>query len=315
MTEPVPLNPAQLRTLDMLRRGSEPVVFDPGLAVELRETMHEALAHFGDRLDGDTLYITKHTLAAIHGCESNFLAPDSFAWSAANANGQVAHRAIQLLLNWRGEPAPRLLVDEALARLINDDRDLGRWIASIGPADESDLRGQSVERLAKFMESFPPLPLSANPQTESASQFPVDGPILLRARVDLVLGRPQGNESRKLIIDLKTGRFSHRHREDLRFYALIETLVRGVPPRRLATYYLDAAEPIIEDVTEGLLRAALQRTLDGIHRIIQLRREKHTPTRMTGPTCRWCPVAADCGEGQAYLRGDDPLEASEIELS
>ena len=87
------------------------------------------------------------------------------------------------------------------------------------------------------------------------------------------MGRPEGRESRKVIIDLKTGRVSQRHREDLRFYALVETLVRDVPPRKLATFYLDSAQPIVEDVTEGVLRTALRRTLDGIHRLIQLQVE------------------------------------------
>ena len=120
------------------------------------------------------------------------------------------------------------------------------------------------------------------------------------------MGRPQGRESRKLIIDLKTGRVSARHREDLRFYALVETLVRDVPPRLLATFYLDSAEPVVEHVNEGVLRAALRRTLDGINALVELQVEGRTPVKRTGPTCRWCPLSADCAEGQAYLRGDDP---------
>ena len=57
-----------------------------------------------------------------------------------------------------------------------------------------------------------------------------------------MIGRPAGDESRKVIIDLKTGRPNARHRQDLGFYALLETLARGVPPRKLATFYLDASE-------------------------------------------------------------------------
>ncbi|HRE02145.1 MAG TPA: hypothetical protein PLV68_12655, partial [Ilumatobacteraceae bacterium] len=72
----------------------------------------------------------------------------------------------------------------------------------------------------------------------------------------------EGRESRKLIVDLKTGRVHSRHREDLRFYALVETLSRQVPPRKLASFYLDAGEPVVEDVTEALLRSTLRRTLD-----------------------------------------------------
>ncbi len=299
------LNPAQLRTLDLLRRSADPLVFDPELVVELRETMLEALAHFADRLDGDTLFVTKHTLASVHGCEANFMVPDDFAWSPAAARGQVAHKAIQLMLNWRGEPTPRALVDDALARLADGDDHFGRWIAGLSPGDEAELRGFAVERVTNFSEAFPPLDWRSNPKTEAAAQFPVDGPILLRARVDLTLGKIEGQESRRVIVDLKTGRVTPRHREDLRFYALVESLVWHVPPRKLATFYLDSAEPMVEEVTEGVLRAAVQRTLDGIHRIVQLRREGHQPGRRAGPTCRWCQLASDCAEGRQYLDGGD----------
>jgi CRISPR/Cas system-associated exonuclease Cas4 (RecB family) len=156
------------------------------------------------------------------------------------------------------------------------------------------------------MESFPPLDRRANPVTEAAARWPNDGPILLQARVDLMIGRPSGHESRKVIIDLKTGRPNVRHRQDLGFYALLETLARGVPPRKLATFYLDAAEAQAEDVSERLLRSAVRRTLDGINAIVELESEGRPPVRRPGVTCRWCPLADNCDDGQAYLhRSDD----------
>jgi hypothetical protein len=305
MEEPPQLNPAQQRTLALLRRSAEATVFDTGFVDDLRGEATEAFAHFSERLDGHTLFITKHTLNSVHDCEVHFLAPDDFEWTPARAHGQVAHRAIQLMINWRGEPSPRELVDEALARLADEERDFGRWVAALSPGDEADLRGRAVERVTKFMETFPPLEMRFNPATEAAAQWPLDHPILLRARVDLVIGRPQGRESRKVIIDFKTGRVAARHREDLRFYALVETLVREVPPRKLATFYLDAAEPIVEDVNEGVLRTALRRTLDGIHTLIELQVEGRPPVKRPGVSCRWCPYRDECTEGAAYLRGDD----------
>ena len=116
-----------------------------------------------------------------------------------------------------------------------------------------------------------------------------------------MIGRPSGNESRKVIIDLKTGRPNVRHRQDLGFYALLETLARGVPPRKLATFYLDAAEAQAEDVSERLLRSAVRRTLDGINAIVELESEGRPPVRRAGVTCRCCPLAASCDEGQAFL--------------
>lgn len=296
------LTPIQRKTLQALRRSGEPLVFEEGLVADIRTDMRVALDHFAARLDdGQDLFVTKHRIASVLDCEAHFLAPDEFEWTPATAKGQIAHRAIQLLLGWSGEPSPTDLVDEAMARLADEDRGIGIWIATLDKGDEADTRGLSTERVTKFVESFPPLDRRANPVTEAAAQWPVSGPILLRARVDLMIGRPSGNESRKVIIDLKTGRVGPRHRQDLGFYALVETLVRGVPPRKLATFYLDAGEAQTEDVSERLLRTAVRRTLDGINAMVELGAEGRPPAKRPGSGCRWCPLAEGCDEGQAHL--------------
>ena len=304
------LTPVQVRTLDALRRSGEPLVFDPDLVADIRTEMRSALDEFAERLlPNQDVFISKHKIATVLDCEEFHLLPDDFEWKPATAKGQVAHRAIQLLLSWRGEPNPADLVDEAMARLAQEERGIGAWIAGLSPADEADLRGQSVERVTKFMESFPPLDRRSNPVTEASVRWPNEGPILLQARVDLMMGRPAGSESRKVIIDLKTGRPSARHRQDLGFYALIETLARSVPPRKLATFYLDAAEAQAEDVSERLLRSAVRRTLDGINAIVELESEGRPPVRRPGVTCRWCPIAESCSEGQSFLStGPDTLD-------
>ena len=304
-----PLTPLQRRTLDALRRTGDPLVFDAELIADIRTEMRVALDEFTERLEPDQdIFVTKHRIGSALDCEEHHLAPDEFEWKPATAKGQVAHRAIQLMLSWRGDPSPTDLVEEAMARLVDEDRGIGIWMAALGPADEADLRGMSVERVTKFIESFPPLDRRSNPVTEAAAQWPLDGPILLRARVDLMIGRPSGDESRKVIIDLKTGRPNARHRQDLGFYALLETLARGVPPRKLATFYLDASEAQSEDVSERLLRTAVRRTLDGINAIVELEYEGRTPVRRPGSSCRWCPLAATCADGRGYLDrdSDDP---------
>ncbi len=298
------LTPTQLKTLEALRRAPEPLLFDPDLIADIRTEMRGALDDFAERLrPNQQVWINKHAIATVLDCEEFHLVPDDFEWKPATAKGQVAHRAIQLSLSWRGEANPTDLVDEAMARLADEERGIGQWIAGLSPADESDLRGQSVERLTKFMECFPPLDKRSNPMTESSIRWPNDGPIVLSGKVDLVMGRPRGAESSKVIIDLKTGRPNVKHRQDLGFYALLETLVRSVPPRRLATFYLDAAEAQAEDVSERLLRTSVRRTLDGINAIVELQAEGRPPIRRPGVTCRWCPLADSCDDGQAYLSG------------
>ena len=97
---------------------------------------------FAERLEpSQDIFVTKHRIGSALDCEEHHLAPDEFEWKPATAKGQVAHRAIQLMLSWRGEPSPTELVDEAMARLVDEDRGIGIWMAALGPADEADLRG------------------------------------------------------------------------------------------------------------------------------------------------------------------------------
>ena len=302
MSAPAVLSPSQQRTLDALRRSGDPVVFDPAFVAELTGEVSDALDHFAERLGDDAdLWVSKHAIQTVLDCEARFLAADDFEWSPANAAGTVAHKAIELLIWWRGEPVPADLVDEAIARLIDEERGIGQWLGGLSSADEADLRGQGATRVTQFMEHFPPLTARFRPVTEARIRFPVDGPIILGGKVDLAFGTNHENESRKVIVDLKTGRTSPQHRQDLGFYALVETLRCGVPPRKVATFYLDAAEAQAEDVTEAFLRSAARRTLDGIHNMVDLELEKRPATRRPGASCRWCPLSADCSEGSAHL--------------
>ena len=218
---------------------------------ELRADAADALGELGARLGDETLSVNKFNVAEVLACETHFLAPSPFAWTPAIACGKVSHKAIELHLNWRGEPTPAELVDEALARLADEESSFGDWVAALSAGDEADLRGRATARVTQFVECFPPLRHAWHPVTEAQVRWPVDGPILLRAKADIVIGRAAGAESRKVLIDLKSGRIYDRHREDLRFYALVETLAREVPPRMVASFSLEAGEAVVDDVSAG----------------------------------------------------------------
>jgi hypothetical protein len=299
------LSPLQHKTLALLRRSADAIVFDTAFLASLRADIDEAFEGFAERLGDETVFISKHRVSSVLGCEVQHLHDDDFSWSPAVAGGQVAHRAIQLMVNWRGDPVPADVIDEALARLADDDSSIGDWIEGLGEADLADLRGFAVDKLIKFQECFPPLDRRAAPTVESTVRWPLEGPIMLSGKVDLTLGRPAGAESRKVIIDLKTGWVSPKHREDLRFYALVETLRTQVPPRKIASFYLDAGEPVVEDVTERILLTASRRMLDAVNAEIELRFEGREPVKRPGTSCRWCPLQHECGEGRAYLAGGD----------
>jgi CRISPR/Cas system-associated exonuclease Cas4 (RecB family) len=302
----VVLSPVQQRTLDRLKRTGEPVVFDRDFVADIRGEMQAALDHFASRLDDrEEVWVSKHKIASVLECETHYLQPDEFEWTSANAKGTIAHRAIELLMSWRGDPTPIDLVDEALSRLADDNSGIGMWVGALSAGDEADVRSQSVDRVTSFVENFPPLSKRWRPVMEASVRWPNRGPITLAGKVDLLFGKPEGMESRKVIIDLKTGRPHARHRQDLAFYALLETLVREIPPRKVATFYLDAADAHADDVNEAMLATAMRRTLDGINAIIELGSEGRPPGLRAGSSCRWCPLRTTCEVGLAHLTPAD----------
>ena len=259
MDAPDTFTPVQLRTFELLKRPDEPVVIDPAFIDQLVHSVRSALADLSRRAGGEELFVAKSFLQRVHGCEVMHLhefRQSSFSYSPATAAGFVAHKAIELAMNWRGEPQPGHVVDEAIALLADATGDKGRFIAGLSDTQFAELRSKAVDRTTKFMHDFPPLPASAQPVLESGMKFAPPGTITLSGKADLMLGKPYGTESRRVIIDFKTGWRSHHHRADLRFYALVHTLKDGVPPRRLVTYYLDESIGDFEDVNEGLLESA-----------------------------------------------------------
>lgn len=299
------LTPAQQRTLTLLRRDTEPLVFDPAFVDQLVATATEAVADLSARLGGERLWVSKNRLSGMHGCEVRYLAPDDFEWTPASAAGFVAHKAIELAQYWRGELTPMDAVDEALARLVDLADGRGAYVAGLTDGDWAELRSRAVDRVTKFVQDFPPLPRTAQPVYEAAAKWQPPGTIEFTGKADLVVGRPSGRESRLLIVDLKSGSRSYHHRDDLRFYALLQTLRQSVPPRQLVTYYLDYADAESEAVNEGILEAALHRALEGIERHIELTVEGREPVKRPGAACRWCPLRADCAEGRAFLDSED----------
>jgi hypothetical protein len=306
-TGPAPShNPAQAEVLAALgARPHERPEFDPRLRQELRTVLEERLADVAARVpEGQSLWVGKHLLSTVHGCEGLFLAQDAedFAWSPTTARGVVSHKAIELAVSWRGDPAPGQLVDEGIARLIGGNDRIADYLGGLAEGERAELHGEAVERVAKFLECFPPLEARWRPVPESRLRADLcDDKVVLSGKVDLTVGRSDGMRAGKVLIDLKTGGFAPAHRDDLRFYALIETLRLGVPPRLLATYYLDGGRLQDEIVTEELLASTIERVVDGAASAVALKHDGRVPVLKPGPPCRWCPRRPDCAVGQAWL--------------
>lgn len=301
------LTPPQRRVaeelFDLSGRATRPV-FDPDLAVRLRDELEDGLAPAAEALAAGELRVTKRALASVLACERHHVADAGvdFRWTAASARGTVAHKALELQAGMRDPLAPLDLVDATLDRLAAETPpgSLGEWLAGASPVEVAELRAGVNDIVVKFAECWPPIPTAWRPRMEVAEYLSIcDDRITLAAKVDLALGQARGRQARVLVVDLKTGRPHASHLEDLRYYALVHAIRTGVPPFRVASYYLDACEFHYTDVDEDLLHQAVRRVVDAVTRIVELRHTRvREPAITPGPMCGWCPVRGDC-EGAA----------------
>jgi len=275
--------------------------FDFELRVSLRQELTERLEPIARRVE--ELFLNKHSISTALGCEQRYLAERDarFEWDPPKARGTVAHHAIRLGNAMIGHHSPQQRVDEAIASLTGE-RGIGDWLATCGEATRAELRSEAISKVAAFDELWPPISDRWNPVFEArmATTFH-DGRIVLSGKADLTLGRPRGLVADKVIVDLKTGRYSPDHLSDLRFYALVETVRVGTPPRMLATSYLESGELHTEAVTEDLLWGQVRRVVDAAGRIATLAAEERDPNLHPGPACWFCPANEGCGPGQEWL--------------
>jgi hypothetical protein len=316
---PPELSPAQQRTLqDLGAAGAERPVFPSDLGPRLRADLEAGLTGvIGDLAPDERLDLSKHLLGRIHGCEVRLLAEDEadepFTVTVPIARGSIAHKAVELGIHWRGEPLPLDLVDEAMASLAASDHWLTDFLQTCTEAERAELRSTASDRVAKFFECFPPLEAKWRPVTESSQIVDLaDGRVRLRGKVDLTLGTARGMQAGKVIVDLKTGAPNPIHRDDLRFYALLDTIRLGVPPRLVASFYLDLAEARTEPVTEGVLDATVARTVDAARRLAALRAGSTEPVYRPSYGCRWCVALADCSTGARWLTDETDFDADDI---
>lgn len=301
------LTSAQTEVLERIRPPrDERRTWPRHLRAELRARIEDELGPLVAELD-DGLWVNKYGLMSISGCERTFVEQPPFEWSVPTARGTVVHKSIELSVHRRGEPTPLDLVEDALALLEADDRErgVGEWLRHTDDRIRSELVGEATTHVSCFFDGFPPIGRAWRPTCESPRRVELcEDRLVLSGRFDLTLGLAEGETAGRVIIDLKTGAPRPQHREELRYYALLEALKIGVPPARVASFYLESGRADFEDVDDDVLEAALRQVVGGVRRLAALQGGAE-PVERAGPACRWCAVRADCRTGSAWLAEQD----------
>jgi PD-(D/E)XK nuclease superfamily len=295
------LSEPQQRTLDQLI-GAERPVFPADLAQRVRDRIEEAAR--GLELV-DVLWLGKERLNDLDRCEGTFWSKLSgeappFAHNRSTALGVVQHRAIEVLAGARDDLDPHEIASIAATRTADREERFAEYWRELAGPEQDDLLMEVARRTVLFEGSFPPL-RELRRELAPTAEVPIKaellgGSLVVSGKVDLMLGRPdrmQPLRATRLLIDLKTGGAYPEHAEDNRAYALVHTLRFGVPPYRVASFFLEGGTWQVEDVHEELLFHAADRVIAAARSAASLRGGREaglTPGRW----CAWCPRAQRC---------------------
>ncbi len=303
LTEP------QARTLDQLI-GTERPVFPGDLSQRLRDRIEDAARGLELR---EVLWLGKERLNDHDKCEGLFWSRLSgegppFAHSRATAVGVIQHKAIEVVVGAREALDPHQAAVLATERTAEREERFAEYWRELSTPEQDDLVMEVARRTVLFEGSFPPLRdlrRDLTPITELSMKAELlGGSLVVSGKVDLVIGRPdqtQPMRAQRLLIDLKTGGAYPEHAEDNRAYALLHTLRFGVPPYRVASFFLEGGTWQAEDVHEELLFHAADRVIASARAAASLRTGRD-PLLNPGRWCAWCPRAQVCPSADPGFR-------------
>ena len=303
-TEGSVLTPAQQETLGLIRLPADQrTTYESTLRHELHAALEAATQDLVGLID-EPLWISKRQLQAVNGCEASYEAQQAepFEWRVPMTRGQIFHKCVELSIHLFPKRTASELVDEALSSIMNRGDGLADFLFGLTEVERAEIRSDVSSLLQTFFDTFPPLKNAWGPTTELPRKVVLhQGKVVFQGRFDLTIGHPSELTAGRVLLELKTGSAVPHHLDDLRFYALLETLVVGVPPALLASFYVDAGRVQVEHVDEETVRSALRRASDAAERLLQLRLEKTQPSVHPNASCRWCPIANQCKPGQTWL--------------
>jgi PD-(D/E)XK nuclease superfamily protein len=296
------LTDPQRRTLEQLIGSGERPSFPSDLAQRLRDRIEEAVRGLDLKA---SLWLGKERLHDHARCEGLLHAQvlgegPPFAHSPKTAAGVLAHRVVEVDMASRELLDPQGAAALAARRLSDrEERFAEHWMA-LSTAEQDESLMEAARRVTLLRGSFPPirdLRRTLAPVSELRVRTELlGGDLVISGQIDLVLGLADLADpmrATRLAIDFKTGEARPEHVEDNRLYALLLTLRFGVPPYRVASYFLEAGTWQAEDVSEAVLVHAADRVV-GAARAASALLNGRDPTLTPGAWCSWCPRARTC---------------------
>ena len=247
--------PAGPDVLEVIRgQANRRAAVDPGLSGGLRAWLEDGLCG----VDADVkqpLVVTKQT---IRGAGRGL---DHQSVTFAIALGALVDALFRQLVTLGRIDDP---MHDGLSALEVDSRraEVVRYVARLGEADRLRLQDELETQAAIMVSRWPRLSPAWMPRTQDRVAIPLaGGRVVLVGVIDLVIGSPSSGRASVGLVEVKSGRQRLEDRDDLRFYALLETLRSGAPPFRIATFYARTGQAVAEDVDDVLLASAVERVL------------------------------------------------------
>jgi hypothetical protein len=303
----VSLTPMQRRTVSSLLGDGTGAAFDPELAQHLRTHLEVGLV---DLAADQRIHLSKERLNDLDRCEGSFAAAlagerPPFEPTAKNTVGVLLHGALEADAASPTQEDPGSLVVAACHGLAADRR-FGPFWANLDPEARAVIAADALAGVELFRASFPPLGPARRLLAPTAERWVgaslAGGRVTLSGRIDLMVGRFEPRRATRVLVDLKTGGAWPEHAEDMRLYALLFTLRYGVPPLRVASFFLRSGESQPEDVSEPMLRRAADRVVHAVRtaaRIADIGDAGAELALRPGPHCEWCPRKEGCPAARA----------------
>jgi len=293
---------------------------DPALVAAARSHLEAAAAAWAEAVPaGVVVRVTKDAVASVRRCEARHVAELA---GRQDGNGQVVPAMVRgrlvdalfrqvATIGWVSDDP----VADALAGCAAEGEPEDGSLGALAELEQLQVRAEVTAASGALVAAWPPLPAGAGLRTQERVLVPLaGGRVVLSGRPDLTIGRPTRRRAGVLVVEAKSGRFRPAHLEELRFYALLETLRWGVAPFRAVVWSLGDGRLEAIDVDANLVWSETLRVADAITRLTRLAAEE-APRPSANPLCPSCPLLAGCPDGtrQVALAGGGSLADADEE--